>query len=143
MNLNKALVIVYAINILCACNEPTEPYENAKGVANSYFNYDSIKEGELILFYSKNSGCVSCRDLVKDALDSLQFNPNIYIVTNSKSSAIKSNRIVYDSLGLMNTNDLGFVGPTFLIKKGNNLHYLLEVNANNKDSFNLLLSKYL
>jgi hypothetical protein len=127
--------------VLFSCNKNNDyRFAGAQEILAQYVDFSSIKDGERILFYSTYTGCESCRRMVKNEMDSLQFIPGLYIITNNRSTPIKSNKIYFDSLDLINHTNVGFSGPTILEKRGDRLVYLLEVTAQSKDSFDLLFN---
>jgi hypothetical protein len=140
MNWNKFYFLIF-FSLFFSCKEiETDRFDGAQKVLAQYVDFSSIKDGERILFYSTYTGCESCRRMVKNEMDSLQFIPGLYIITNNRSTPIKSNKIYFDSLDLINHTNVGFSGPTILEKRGDKLVYLLEVTAQSKDSFDLLFN---
>lgn len=139
MRWSKLLIVCFFF--VCSCqNKEVYRYENAQKLMQHYVDFNALKDGERVLFYSTYTGCVSCRNLVKQEMETLQFIPGLYIITNNKSTPIKSNKIYFDSLDLINHTNVGFSGPTILEKRGDKLVYLLEVTAQSKDSFDLLFN---
>ena len=139
MRWSKLLIVCFFF--VCSCqNKEVYRYENAQKLMLHYVDFNTLKDGERVLFYSTYTGCESCRKMVKQEMEALQFIPGLYIITNSKTTPIISNKIYFDSLDLINKTNLGFSGPTVLEKRGDKLIYLLEVTAQSKDSFNFLFN---
>lgn len=140
MNLNWIKTMLVLLAVSCTQSNLNSQYKGAFDLVKTYLDLDKMKEGDMILVFSKFTGCIACRNMINNDWESLAQTQNLYIITNHSLHQNFGKNIVFDSLNIINTTNLGFLGPSLLIKKENNLTFLIELTANNKDSFSKFLN---
>lgn len=137
MNTNWIKILWFFL--LASCAQSENKFKGTFELIETYFDIENMKEGDRVLVYSKYTGCVSCRNMIDKDWKTLANLPNLFIITNHKMHKVYRNDIVFDTLDIINTTDLGFSGPSLFIKKNGQLKFEIELEAHNKDSFASIL----